>query len=147
MRAVRGRAYLISVVLAGAVALPLVGLVQDDSFPVSTYPMFAARRTAEVTISHAVAVDVDGTRRAVSPGAVANLEVMQAFETVRQAVRQGPAATQRLCERIATRLAGDGARAARVEIVSERYDAVAYFEGHQEPLRRQRHASCEVAAR
>ena len=116
VRAVRGRAYLISVVLAGAVALPQVGLVQDDSFPVSTYPMFAARRTAEVTISHAVAVDVDGTRRAVSPGAVANLEVMQAFETVRQAVRQGPAATQRLCERIATRRRRTGGAAARVEI-------------------------------
>ena len=146
MTAMRLRAYLISAVVAGAVAAPLFGIVRSDSFPISTYPMFASARAADVSISHVVAVSADGERRPVPPSAVANAEVIQAFETVRQALRQGPEATQALCNRIAAGLVDPGGQGAttRVEIVTDRFDAVAYFEGNTQALASTVHAQCEV---
>ena len=142
----RLRAYLITTLLAGAVAAPLFGILRSDSFPISTYPMFASARASEVAISHALAVRTDGERRPLPPSAVANAEVIQAFETVRQALRQGPEATQALCDRIAAGLAHSGGQGGtkRVEIVTDRFDAVSYFKGDTQPLASTVHAQCEV---
>ncbi len=127
-----------------AVLLPLAGDPRADSFPFSTYPMFSGRQSSEATIPHAVLIDADGERSALPPVAVANDEVIQAFETLRQAVRQGPDATARLCARAADGYAGRDTGSARVEIVSDRYDVVAYFEGDRQPIATEVHASCEV---
>ena len=127
-----------------AVLLPLAGDPRDDDFPLSTYPLFAGRQSSEVTISHAVVIDADGERSPLPPVAVANDEVSQAFETLRQAVRQGPDATARLCTRAADWYAGRDEGPARVEIVSDTYDAVAYFEGDKQPISTHVHATCEV---
>jgi hypothetical protein len=124
--------------------LPLLGDPRGDSFPLSTYPMFAGRASSEATIPHAVLVSAGGARTVLPPEAVANDEVVQAYETLRQAVRQGPEATARLCARAAEWQAGRGDDAGRVEIVSDTYDAVAYFEGDDKPLATTVHASCEV---
>ena len=74
---------------------------------------------------------------------MANDEVVQAFETLRQAVGQGPSATARLCERAAEWSAGRR-DAVSVEIVSDTYNAVRYFEGDRAPLATVVHATCEV---
>ena len=76
MSGLRARAYLTSAVIAGAVAFLLLGVMHRDSFPVSTYPMFAAQRAAEVSIAHAVGVGPDGARWPLPPSAVANREVI-----------------------------------------------------------------------
>jgi hypothetical protein len=127
-----------------AVLLPLAGDPRADSFPFSTYPMFAGRQSSEATIPHAVVIDANGERSPLPPVAVANDEVIQAFETLRQAVRQGPDATARLCTRAAEWYAGRDESPARVEIVSDTYNAVAYFDGEKAPISTQVHASCEV---
>ena len=133
-----------SIVLAGVVALPLAGVVRTDSFPVSTYPMFAGARGSVVALPSAVAIAPDGERRTLPPSTVASGQVIQAFETLRQAIRGGAETTHALCGRIAGRL--DHEQAAAVEIVTERFDAVAYFSGEKEPLASQVHARCDVGA-
>lgn len=140
----RWRAYAVSLVLAGVVALPLAGVVRSDGFPVSTYPMFAGARASVVSLPSAVAIAPDGHRRTLPPSAVASGQVIQAFETLRQAIRGGADTTHALCGRIAGRL--DPELAAAVEIVTERFDAVAYFSGEQEPLASQVHARCDVGS-
>ena len=136
--------YGLGAALIVAVLLPLVGDPRDDDFPFSTYPMFSGRQSSEATIAHAVVIDANGERSALPPVAVANDEVIQAFETLRQAVRQGPDATARLCAHAADWYAGGHEGPARVEIVSDTYDAVAYFDGDKQPLATEVHASCEV---
>ena len=136
--------YGLGAALMVAVLLPLAGDPRADSFPFSTYPMFAGRQSSEATIPHAVVIDVNGDRSPLPPVAVANDEVIQAFETLRQAVRQGPDATARLCTRAADWYAGRDESPARVEIVSDTYNAVAYFDGEKAPISTQVHASCEV---
>lgn len=141
---VRTRAYAMTILIAGLVASPLFGAFPGDSFPVSTYPMFASARSNDVVMSHAIAFTADGEERQVRPGDVANDEVVQAFETIRQALGQGPAVMRDLCDHIAGNLARHG-DVALVQLVTSRYDAVAYFAGHREPAERRVEAECEVA--
>ncbi len=134
-------AYGAAAVLATLVASPLFGAFEDDTaFPISTYPMFASDRPRVVSIAHAEATGEDGRSVPVPPEAVANDEVIQAFETVRQAIRDGPAALDALCRHVARELALGPA--AEVRIVTETFDAVAYFEGQEAPLSRTVHATC-----
>lgn len=127
-----------------AVLLPVAGDPRGDSFPFSTYPMFSGRQSAEATVPHAVLVGEGGERSPLPPEAVANDEVVQAFETLRQAIRQGPQATAALCARVADWQAGRSEGPVRVEIVSDTYDAIAYFEGDRQPVATDVHATCEV---
>ncbi len=138
----RARAYLLSIAFAAAIALPVLGSPQSDSFPLSTYPMFSGRQSPEADIPHAVAITNAGARRLLPPDAVLNDEVIQAFETLRQAIADGPESTQALCERIAARAGRPGDSS--VQIVTDRYHAIRYFDGNEEPLRSTVHASCEV---
>lgn len=140
----RAKAFAVSLAFVVAVALPVFGSPQDDSFPLSTYPMFSGRQTAIADIPHAVALSAGGELRVLPPSAVLNDEVVQAFETLRQTIARGPDATQALCERIAERAGQPGDVA--VHIVTDRYDAVRYFEGDKEPLASTVHAKCEVVA-
>ena len=133
-----------SLVLAGVVALPLAGVMRSDSFPVSTYPMFAGSRASVVELPSAIAIAPDGDRRTLPPSAVASARVIQAFETLRQAIREGADTTHALCGRIASRL--DPEHAAAVEIVTESFDAVAYFSGEKEPLTSRVHVRCDVGS-
>jgi len=135
--------YAFAAALVIAVLWPLAGDPRGDSFPFSTFPMFSGRQSPEATIPHAIAINPQGERSVLPPQAVANDEVIQAFETLRQAVRQGPEATARLCERAAGWSSGRE-DAVRVEIVSDTYDAVRYFEGDKAPLATTVHATCEV---
>jgi hypothetical protein len=105
--------------------------------------MFSGRKTAEADIPHALAISADGGSRILPPSAVFNGEVVQAFETLRQAIASGPEATQDLCRQIAERAGGD---AAQVMIVTDRFDAVRYWQGDKEPIASTIHATCEVPA-
>ena len=138
----RLRAYLVTLILVGLVASPLVGAFADDSFPISTYPMFASVKSTEAHLSHVILVDADGGEWAAPPSAIANDEALQAQETLRQALNNGEAATNELCERVARRVAGSGAAYAR--IVTSTYDAFLYYQGDREPIARNVHATCEV---
>ena len=135
-------AYATTLLLAGFVASPIAGAFPDDDFPVSTYPMFAGRRSTVVSVPSVQVLTPAGTSEPARPSLVANDEVIQAFETVRQAIRQGPVATDALCLHVAGGLTADEATEVRVQTAE--YDALAYFEGEREPVRVRTHATCEV---
>jgi hypothetical protein len=90
-----------------AVAYPLLrDPVRGDSFPLSTYPMFAFKRPgARVALDYVIATGPGDSRRHVPPELVANHEVMQALMTIRRAVQSGRAMT--LCTEVALRAARD----------------------------------------
>ena len=64
----RRLAALASIGLCGAVLAPLVRAPDDDGFPLSTYPMFAAPRPAALTMAWARGRAADGRSRSLSPG-------------------------------------------------------------------------------
>ena len=127
------------------VASPIAWEPWQDSYPLSTYPMFSGRRD-KPTVYFMQAVDQAGQTQRIAPKLVATDEVMQAAATVRRAVATGPRAMQELCESVAHRVATSRAHAAatHVEIVSARDDPVRYFEAHPVPEQSTRHLSCKV---
>lgn len=133
--------YAVSLIILLAVAAPILTSTATDSFPLSNYPMFSGRASPETAIPHAIAIDAEGERSILPPSAVFNDEIVQAWETLRQAINAGPEATLDLCNQIATR-AGD--HAVSVEIVTDHFDAIRYFEGDKTPLDSTVHATCPV---
>jgi hypothetical protein len=130
--------YGITIVAIAAVALP--GLTDDDSFPLSNYPMFSYDRGRVTSFDTAVGITEDGEIERLSPSIIAGgYEVIHAAETVTKAVQSGEAAD--LCDEIARR-AGDDYD--RIEVVTETYDTVRWFDGDETPIRRVLHATCET---
>lgn len=136
---VRGWAALvIAIVVIGVVPIAL----DRDSYPVSSYPMFSVRRPALSSVGTAVAVG-EGVM-ALSPEQIAATdEVIQAAAIVRGAIDRGEA--DALCRDIAERVAGHGPEGGdAIEVVTESYDAVAWYDGDRRPLQRVVHARCPV---
>lgn len=144
----RARAYLISAVLLGAVAAPGFRDPGDDGFPLSTYPMFATRRGRMHEVMSARAIAADGSEARVPPGYIANAETMQAIRTLTRAIRAGEGEARSLCKAIAERLQDASEpelrAAVRVELVTERVDAIEYLAGRAQALEAQVHARCPV---
>ena len=138
----RAKAYALTLVLGAAVLLPAIPGLMGDDFPISTYPMFSGRQSETATIARAEGVRVDGSATRLEPSLVANDEVIQAFETLRQAIRQGPEASLALCLRIAGKMSADAYT--EVRLLAETYDVIEYFDSDKEPLASRVHASCEV---
>lgn len=127
-----------AVALVAALVWPATA--DRDSFPLSNYPMFAAARPAETTFRTAVGVDASGDVVRLSPRQIGGTDqVIQAAATIRRAIENGTA--DEVCAEIARR--HDGA-AVTVEIVTERYDTIAWFDGDTEPIERRVHARCRV---
>jgi hypothetical protein len=147
-RASPGYAWLISAGVLLSVLSPLARPAGADSFPWSSYPMFAHGRPSPVTgVHHLLAIDADGRRRPVPPALVANDEVLQADVTIQRAIRRGKKTSVALCRKVAARLAEDPdwSDAVRVELVSEKFDALRYFAGDRAPLTKPRlRARCKV---
>lgn len=141
-------AWLVTGVMLALVLSPLVRPAGADSFPFSSYPMFAhGRDTAVTVVHHLVGFTADGTRRPVPPALVANDEVLQADATLRRAVRGGKKASVALCRTVAARVADDPAWSdvVRLDLLSEKFDAITYFAGDTAPLQKpKRRASCKV---
>lgn len=152
------RAYLVAAVAAAAVAAPgiatLRGNAGDDSFPLSTYPMFSRERGRVSDFAVVVGYDTTGRAHRLSPTVIGGSDqVIHAATTVRNAIIGGPGASDELCIEIlgrvldADREAGAGFDrddVVTVEIATERHDAVAWFEGDERPIERTVHATCEA---
>ena len=131
----RTRAWVCVVVVVGGIGVVPV-VLDRDSYPVSTYPMFSERRTTTETVDTAILV-VDGRQRRLSPSAIADTdEVILAAATVSDAIATGSADV--LCQEIAGRVDGAG----EIEVVTEQYDSVRWYEGDKLPLARVVHATC-----
>jgi len=125
----RGRAVALSIVLVGATLAPLVRSPDRDSFPLSTYPMFAARRPVLTTLDFAYGLTAAGERRTLSPRMLGTREVLQAAAMLERAVAGGPKQLIPLCEVIASRVAAEPqlSDVATIRIVEGTYDAVEYL--------------------
>jgi len=137
----------VTVVAAVAVLIPLVRDPGNDSFPLSTYPMFTSTREPVATIDVVAGVSAAGTDERLSPELIAGTdEVIQAAALVGRAVRAGPAGTARLCRDVAARVAegSAGGDLVDIEVRTDAYDTVAWFRGQREPLQSRMHAHCQV---
>jgi hypothetical protein len=132
-----------AVVSIAAITLVLTPLARDpiagDSFPLSTYPMFAFERRLRETFTYAVGRTASGERRTIEPGHVANHEVMQAYMEL---TRTPP---RTLCPRIAARVAADEdlRDVVTIEMVRATHDAVALLVRGERGAEKVLH-SCEV---
>jgi hypothetical protein len=128
----------LAVVVVGAVPFVL----DRDSFPLSTFPMFAADIDRTQSIDTAVGMAADGTTIRLTPAEIGGTTVVnQAASVVTTAIVGGRA--DELCATIAARLMS-GAGPVAVEVVTERYDAVRWFNGDRTPVDRVVHARCAV---
>lgn len=139
----RWPAALFSVVMLGLTIAPVAR--EHDSFPLSSYPMFSSVRT-KPWIAVVVGRDAAGEQRPIPPRLVANAEVMQAVQTIANAVKRKQA--KPLCERVAARIADEPqwADVVEVEVQSRQFDPYTYFtqvEGRT-PLKVRTRARCEV---
>ncbi|HEY8375185.1 MAG TPA: hypothetical protein VIK91_01795 [Nannocystis sp.] len=139
---------MLGLVLLGLVLSPMARPVTYDSFPFSSFPMFAhGREDAVTTVHRAVAVLPDETTLSLPPRALGSDEVLQADATLRHAIRRGKKASAALCRTVARRVAADPdfAGATHVELRSERYDALVYFAGDTAPLDKPKiRARCKI---
>jgi hypothetical protein len=140
------RVWLVSLVLLAAVLAPL-GWPQHDSFPFSTYPMFAGTAASSIDVEHVVAIDGAGRVTVVPPELVASREVLQAKRSIVEAIGRGRGAVAELCRAIAARVAAahSPAGAVALEVRSDTFQVRGYFSGSRTPVKSTVHARCEVA--
>ena len=141
----RAAAYFVGLGTLLLVVLPGFGDPARDSYPLSTYPMFARQRTRP-TLFFAEGLDEQGRPTRLPPELVAGQEVMQAAVTVRRAARAGEPALERLCGTIAARAAEDTRYAAlrAIALVRARFDPVRYFSEDPRPEERATIFQCAV---
>lgn len=130
-----------------AAAAPAFRDATADSYPLSTYPMFA-RPIEKPQILFVESVDERRRIRAVAPELVANDEVMQSAKRIRRASREGPEALQRLCRRVAKSIEKRRRhKLIELRIVQARFDPVAYFSEDAQPEERRVLTTCKVRSR
>ena len=130
-----------TVVVVLAVVSP--ALRDRDSFPLSTYPMYAGARADSDVFSTVVGVDAEGARVPLSLRAIAGTDdALVAQAEVERRIGAGESAA--LCRDVATQVAERAsAHVDRVEVVTERHDLVALVSGDESLLDRDLHATCE----
>jgi len=140
---------LILAVVVGLLVLPVV--LDSDGLPLSTYPMYARQRQAEVDFVTAQGVDADGD---VVP---LGLDVIGASDDplivageLRADVRAGRA--EERCVEIWQRVSDSGAASrtgvvqiVTVQIVTERHDVIEHTADRPSLRGRTVHAECEAA--
>jgi hypothetical protein len=111
-----------------------------DSFPLSTYPIYATAREDVVSISTAVGIDAAGRVRRLDMATIADTDdPLIAESLVDHAIHSGGA--DRLCAEIAARAAAD---IDAIEVVEEHHDVVARASGKDSLVKRSVHAQCRV---
>ena len=135
-------------VLLGVVVVLLVPLAWpwgSDSFPVSSYPMFARPRAQEVSIPTVVGVRETGERVTLSSQLIGDTRWTNlAVRLVRDTVRAGADASSLLCEQIAARVADSRSDLVALEVVTETFDSVAHLTESAPPTGVRVHARCET---
>jgi hypothetical protein len=139
-------AAVISIALVAAALEPVLRHPDDDGFPLSTFPMFAAARPSQLAMTYAQGVTSDGDVRTLTPAHIGTGEVMQAYAMLQIAASRGTRARAALCEAIAARVARDDAYrdVVAIRLVWASHDAVAYLADGTTSEPRPR-ASCPVA--
>ena len=125
----RAGATVISIVLIGATLFPLTRNPSDDSFPLSTYPMFAWKRPTRMSMSYPVGETASGERRYLVPRIIGSGEVLQARAIVERAVAKGGTELAQLCQRIAATVARAPrfADVVRIRVMSGTHESIDYL--------------------
>jgi hypothetical protein len=136
--------YAVGLGLPAAVLSP-IGSGAADSFPISTYPMFANPR-GQPTLHTLVGLTPDGNERRLPPELVGTKEVLQAKVLIQRSVVKGPEAMSQLCAATATRAAASATfrELQALAIVARRYDPIEYFVKGPTPLDEQTLVRCEL---
>jgi len=140
-------AYALGLGMPAAVLSPLFSGA-PDSFPLSTYPMFAQPR-GQPSLDSVVALMADGGEERLPPPLIGTKEVLQAKVLIQRSVEAGPEAMAGLCQDVAARAAAAPAfsEARAIAIVQRRYEPVDYFLKGPAPLAEQRLVECALPAR
>jgi len=135
----------LAIIILLLVASPVLRAAVDDSYPLSTYPMFA-RVIQQPRLTVAEGLDDNGGRQRLPPEVVASIEPMQAMRTLRLTAEQGRKPLRQLCGRIAERVATKQRFSAvtRVRIVRARFDPLTYFDGNSTPQDPESLMTCKV---
>lgn len=136
-----------TVTIAVVVALFVPVIRDQDSFPLSTQPMYATARDSFEWLPSARGVDGGtGGQRRLSMALVAETDdPLIAESRLEQAIRSGRA--MELCEEIAARVAVDPdlRRINLVEVLTEHLDLIGFVADDAAPVGTQVHARCGVA--
>jgi hypothetical protein len=126
--------------------LPVV--LDRDSFPLSTYPMYSRARPAEVTIPSALGIDAGGGEHRLTLQVIgASDDPLIVAGELRTAIGQDRAADRcrAIAERASQSLVAD-LDLVRIAVVMERHDVVAQVAGDPSLLERTVHAECAPGA-
>ena len=127
-------------VVVGTVVLIAPALRDHDSFPLSTYPIYASARPREATFVTARGQRADGSAHRLSIDVIARTDdPLIAASRVEGAVAAGRA--DELCAEIASRVPTG---VVAVVIVRERHDVVDGARGEDSLLHREQVARCAV---
>lgn len=129
----------ITAVVIGLMVAPVV--VDRDSHPLSTYPMYSSARGREVTIPVALAITTAGVEERLGLQTVGGSDdpLIVAGE-LRAAIREGRADER--CLEIAGRV--DPATYGSIVVVMERHDVVEQVRGEPSLIERTVHATCRT---
>ena len=131
------------IVVTGLFTLALVApaLRDRDSFPLSTYPMYASVRSRAASFVTALGITADGRGRRLPMDVIARTDdPLIATSRMRQVIASGRAGE--VCAEIAGRAPAD---VVEVLVVTEEHDVVESATGAADPLRRVEHARCPVS--
>lgn len=142
----RAAVYVLSLAVALAMLSPVLRRPPVDSFPLSTYPMFANPRPPVAEFDAAYGVTDDGDLETLSPTLIAGDPwPTLSVEVLARARVGGNRARSKTCREIAGRVAESSREdLVAVVLVRERHDVRRYFRGRERPLARTRLARCLV---
>lgn len=149
-RASRKGAAAFSLLMIAAVLSPAARNWKEkpqDSFPLSHYPMFSAKRSSTARVTYLVGIDAQGNRHKIPYSYAGPAGLNQVRKQIAKLVRAGDA--PRLCSAVASKLASRdaGFRPAilTVQVSTGRYVLNDYFsDGKRDPDSEEIHASCPV---
>jgi len=136
----------VAVLVVLVAVVPLTWPPSHDSFPISSYPMFAARR-GDATVRLVVAgIETADGFEVLPTEATGHRQLTQAVRALAAAVEEGGDRPARLCEEVADWVERSGnRRPMRVAVATVSYDGLAYLlDGAHRPTIEAVHASCEV---
>lgn len=124
-----------------------------DSFPLSYFPMFTAKREGQSKVTYMLGITAQGERLLIPYKFAGNGGFNQVRRQINRRVKGGRAAA--LCQSVAKRLAKKVSQkenhplagVVTVQIVTGRYRFAEYFAGNKTPLSEKVHCSCAVARR
>lgn len=132
-------AALASVAMIGAVLWPIQENWRKnphDSFPLSYYPMFSAKRRPIETFNYLVGHDAKGKRYLIRHSFAGHGGLNAVRRQINKKVREDRAddVARMVAKRLADREDGKWSRIVKVDVVTGRYAVDDYFHGRKEPV-------------